>query len=345
MDRPLDNPINWSFRVGRLFDITIRVHVVFILCALVLIWMEFPKSGPRPPFGHLLVNALGTYAMLFAIVLLHEFGHCFGARHVGGEADEILLWPLGGLAYVSPPHKARAHMITALAGPMVNVVLCAMCSVVLVLWIGSLGAVPWNPLDPYYPVDPTILPTTAQFWVMRFFGLSYFILLINLVPVFPFDGGRIVQAWLWPRKGYRASLELATGTGMVGAIIIGLFGLFTGESWLLLMIAVFGYLTCWQTRKMLREHGDIDPSLVGGGFSDGYTFLSQDDEEERKPGFFARRRAKKVALRAQRERQRQRQHQQAVERILRKVSTSGVDSLTPAERRTLEEETQRQRMH
>ena len=131
---------------------------------------------------------------------------------------------------------------------------------------------------------------------------------------------------------------------MIGAIIIGLFGLFTGESWLLLMIAVFGYLTCWQTRKMLREQGEIDPSLVGGGFSEGHTFLTQDDEEERKPGFFARRRAKKAAQMAERERQRQREHEQAVERILRKVSTSGVDSLTPAERRILEEETERQRM-
>ncbi|MCH7765652.1 MAG: M50 family metallopeptidase [Acidobacteria bacterium] len=58
-----------------------------------------------------------TAAILFVVVLVHEFGHCFGARYTGGEADEILIWPLGGLAYASPPHNAKAHMITTVAGP------------------------------------------------------------------------------------------------------------------------------------------------------------------------------------------------------------------------------------
>ena len=346
-DRPLDNPINWSFRVGRLFAIDIRVHVAFVLCAVILVWMELPEAGSDtgPSWGLAVVHALGTYALLFLIVLLHEFGHCFGARHTGGEADEILLWPLGGLAMVSPPHKAAAHLITAVAGPMVNLALCAICAVVLVLWTGRLGAVPWNPLHPMWPADGSIVPTATQAWVMRFFGLSYFIMLINLVPVFPFDGGRILQAWLWPRKGFRSSMELATGTGMIGAVIIGLFGLFTAQSWLLLLIAVFGYLTCWQTRKMIKEQGVVDASLIGGEFSQGYTFLGQDgDGEERRPGFFARRRARRDAARTQREQQRRIEHGQAVERILRKVSASGTESLTARERRVLEEETRRQRM-
>jgi Zn-dependent protease len=345
--KPLDNPINWSFKVGRLFGIDIRVHIAFVICAVVLLWMEMPGPGEEGgrPFGRILVDAIGVYALLFAIVLLHEFGHCFGARYTGGDADEILLWPLGGLAYASPPHNAAAHMITTVAGPAVNVFLCMICTIVLVVWTGSLGAVPWNPLHPTTPVDVSVLlsASTPQIWVMRFFGISYFILLINLLPIFPFDGGRIVQAWLWPRKGYRASMAIATGTGMVGAILVGLFALFTEQSWLLLMIAVFGYMTCWQTRRMLKEEGAFGVGEFGYDFSKGYTTFDQDEDRKRKPGFFERRRARKAALKADRERKRREEHERTVEAILRKISESGIDSLTARERRILEEETERRR--
>ena len=345
--KPLDNPINWSFRVGQMFGIQIRVHVVFVICAVVLIWMQIPKGegAVRPPWGTILVDALGLYAILFAVVLLHEFGHCFGARYTGGEADEILLWPLGGLAYTSPPHNAVAHMITTIAGPTVNVVICMACTIVLVLWTGSLGGVPWNPLHPMWPVDASIHPTTGQMWVMRLFGVSYLLLLFNLLPIFPFDGGRIVQAWLWPKKGYHRSMEIATSTGMIGAIVVGLFGLFAGDgSWLILMIAVFGYLTCYRTRIMLRETGDMEGGEFGYDFSRGYTSLDQGDSDaERKPGYFERRRIRKTAAKAERERKQREERQKKVERILAKISRSGMASLTPSERSILNEETQRQR--
>jgi len=343
--RALDNPINWSFRVGRLFRIDVRVHIAFVLCAFVLIWMERPDpdSTATVAWSGVLVDALGMYGILFVVVLLHEFGHCLGARATGGEADEILLWPLGGLAYVVPPHNAGAHLITAFAGPMVNVLICLVCSVALVVWTGNLGVVPWNPIHPMWPADPALFPTAAQMWVIRCFGLSYFLLLINLLPVFPFDGGRIMQAWLWPKKGYRASMELATGTGMVGAILIALFALFVEESWLLLMIAAFGYITCWQTRRILREHGEIVLTGFGSEYSEGYTFWSQDEHEERKPGFFERRRRKRSARKAELDRQRKKEQEAALESILRKVSESGMASLTARERRVLEEETRRRR--
>ena len=211
-----DNPINWSFAIGRLFGIRIKLHLFFLIFVGLYI-IRYALDGQ-------FLYGVGVTVTLFSIVLLHEFGHCFGARFTGGEADEILLWPLGGLASVNPPHNAGAHMITTVAGPSVNVVICAVCSAILVLWTGSLGGVPWNPLHPMLPADLTLLATVTepQIWLMRFFGLSYFLLLINLLPIFPFDGGRIVQAWLWPKKGYVASMELATGTGMVGAIAIGL---------------------------------------------------------------------------------------------------------------------------
>ena len=343
--KAFDNPINWSFKAGRLFGIDIRIHVIFILCVIVLLSMEARDAKAlNIPFSQVLIYALGTYGLLFLVVLLHEFGHCFGARHVGGEADEILIWPLGGLAMVSTPHNARAHMITTLAGPMVNVVICAIVSAVLVAKTGSLGAVPWNPL---HPMTPVVLfhMSTLDIWLMRLFGVSYLLLLFNMMPVFPFDGGRVLQAWLWPRKGYVASMEIATVVGMGGAVAIGLFSLFTDQGILLVGIAAFGYLQCWRMRRMLRETGTVDgieTSEFGYDFSRGYSSLN-DEDEERRPGFFEKRRIRRAIQRTERERQRRAALDTEVERILEKVSTEGLRALTPKERRTLETETQRKR--
>lgn len=344
-DRPLDNPINWSFKVGRLFEIDLRVHITFVIFAIVMIAMEIPESetGIKQPLMTVLSYALGTYVILFFIVLLHEFGHCFGARSVGGEANEILLWPLGGLAYANPPHTPRAHMITTIAGPMVNVIICALCSFIIVLWTGRLGAVPWNPIHPTLPVDTTFIPSEAQMWLLRVYGISYLLLLFNMLPIFPFDGGRVLQAYLWPKKGYRDSMMIATGTGMVGAVVVGIFGIFLQESWLLLMIAVFGYMTCWQTRRMVRESGGMEENEFGYDFSRGYDAFETGESAERKPGFYARWKLKRAAEKDRRVQQLKEKLQQEVERILRKVSQSGMSSLNTQERRILEEETARQR--
>ncbi len=346
-EKPLDNPINWSFKIARIWAIDVRVHIVFIIAAFILLAMELPKEGSGDPrsFGHVVVDSLGIYAILFGIVLLHEFGHCWGARRVGGEADEILIWPLGGLATVSPPHDARSHLVTAVSGPMVNVIICGVLSGVIALWVGSLRAVPWNPIHPMWPADTSLIPTlsTAQLWTIRVFGLSYFLLLINMLPIFPFDGGRVLQSLLWPSKGFRESMMIATGIGMVGAILVGLFGLFLEQSWILLMIAGFGYLTCMQQRRMAKEEAAFETGEFGYDFSRGYASFDEAETPEKTPGPIARWKNKRAAEKAERERQEKEAHRLAVEEILRKIAATGMDSLTPAERRTLEAETERKR--
>src|ERR1700722_11736980 len=110
----MHDPFAWSVPLGRLFGITIRVHLLFPFVALGLILhAAFTKSqGVAPPEGKW-VDASIFMLILFFVVLLHEFGHCFGARFVHGEAQEVLLWPLGGLANVEVPHRPRAHFLTA----------------------------------------------------------------------------------------------------------------------------------------------------------------------------------------------------------------------------------------
>ena len=147
-------------------------------------------------------------ALLFLSVLLHEFGHCFGARSVNGDASEVLLWPLGGLANVDVPNTPRTHFITAASGPLVNLGLCLLTAGALAVMHPQALQPPWNPLG--YPGrngednivltawsgDPVTLSTySAAAWVARLFWVNYVLSLLNLVLVgFPMDAGRMFQA-------------------------------------------------------------------------------------------------------------------------------------------------------
>src|SRR5438046_10265025 len=139
----MQDPFSWAFPLGRFFGIPVRVHVVFPRVAAGLILRVAYQKDVVPGSW---IDATMLMALLFVIVLLHEFGHCFGARAVDGDAQEVLMWPLGGLAFVDVPHTPRANFIATAAGPAVNIVLAAAAA----LW---LGLVPdpavqpiWTPL-------------------------------------------------------------------------------------------------------------------------------------------------------------------------------------------------------
>ena len=199
---------------------------------------------------------------------------------------------------------------------------------------------PWNPFDP----SAALLHASSlfQWWLVIVFRISYVILLFNLAPVFPLDGGRVLQCLLWPSKGYSQATKTATGIGMVGAIGFGVLGIVSGEM-ILFFIAVFGYLTCWQQRQMLKMGAVAQEDEFGYDFSRGYTSLEREGTPQRRPGFFARRRAARAARREQREQRELEEHRRRVDAILAKISQHGADSLTPEERRVLELETQRRR--
>src|SRR5436190_1868273 len=106
------NPLFWSISLGTWFGVRIRVSVFF---PLMLIWLWFR-------LGLNLGSAVG--GLLFGSVLLHEFGHILAANATGGSGDEVVIWPLGGLALVDNRGSTRSMILTAAAGPAVNLVLC-----------------------------------------------------------------------------------------------------------------------------------------------------------------------------------------------------------------------------
>jgi Zn-dependent protease len=124
------DPMSWAVPVFRAFGIPVKVHIFFFVITIGLFLRQVLDKNN--PIGWVDVF-LFTIILLFFIVLLHEFGHCFGAQQVGGEAKEVLIWPLGGLASLDVPNTPRALFVSTAAGPFVNVLICAACAVGLAI--------------------------------------------------------------------------------------------------------------------------------------------------------------------------------------------------------------------
>ena len=317
----LDNPMTWAITVGRLFAVTVRIHVVFLIVIVIeLLRGSFGKTalgfGPTSIF-------LGC---LFGTVFLHEMGHIFACRRMRGSADEILMWPLGGLAYCNPPNHWRAHLVTAVGGPLVNVAIL----IVLIPTLGLVTGAWWgvaipNPFRLLLPLD------IASSWILMalFFAnaVSLILLLFNLLPIFPLDGGRIMQSLLWPKYGYTRSMRFAVRAGYVGAIGLVITG-FVTENFMLIGIAFFGGFTCWITHKQL----EFTDEMMGFDAPDYAASLDEPDGETA---------AAAPSRRAVKRLRREQEEAGAVDAILRKIADSGMESLTGGEKRILRRATRK----
>ena len=100
-------PLSWSLPLGRMFNVLVRMHVMLPLVMLGAYLKVVSEKTAPPDIG---VAAAAVLGLMFLSILLHEFGHVFAARAVGGDCEEVILWPLGGLAMCDLPHAPRAHL-------------------------------------------------------------------------------------------------------------------------------------------------------------------------------------------------------------------------------------------
>jgi stage IV sporulation protein FB len=359
----MPDPFSWttlSLPMGRVFGITIRVHWLFPFVALGVILRAF-YDAPRGLDASALeqyhrmtegawIDASIFMLLLFVSVLLHEFGHCFAARMVGGDAQEVLMWPLGGLAFVELPPRPRAHLLTAAAGPAVNILL-ALLAGVLLFACGDQAIRPiWNPLPSGFPwrlngfVELTnwsgeavknLSPYSLPVWLARFCWVNYCLTALNLILVgFPMDMGRILQASLWPSLGYRQSMLVAVFAGFGVVFVVGLFAIIQ-ESVLALGLALFIYVAC-QRQWLVLETGGEDGTL-GYDFSQGYTSLERDPVQAApsKPrvSWWRRWAQRRTARRIQREIERRESDDRRLDELLEKVHRHGQASLDEEEKR------------
>lgn len=198
-----------AFPLFRIAGIQVYLHFTWFIVA----WFQINSGKNR---FHSAMWAVIEYVGLFALVLLHEFGHAFACRSTGGRADRIVLWPLGGLAFVNPPPRPGAVLWSIVAGPLVNVAL-------------------------YIPLQILAIATSAHGFIavtadahrclVDIWFINLALLVFNLLPVYPLDGGQIVRALLWFKLGPIRSLKVSGMIGIVGAIVIGLLALWLHLIW------------------------------------------------------------------------------------------------------------------
>jgi len=230
-----------TIRLFRFAGITVFLHFTWFIVAAYFI-SGYIRKYESPIWGVL------EYVGLFVIVLIHEFGHALACRQVGGVANQIVLWPLGGIAFVNPPRRAGAYLWSIAAGPLVNVILLPVLGVMLMLVRASAPG------------------TDIAVFVHDLNWINLALLVFNILPVFPLDGGQIVRGLLWFPFGEFRSLQIASLIGLFGGAILGILGLVAGSIWwavlafFLLSRAWYG----WQQAKAMiaisRMETPIPPS-------------------------------------------------------------------------------------
>lgn len=228
-----------SIRLFRFAGINVFLHWSWFIVALFQVNGGFQVSAQSSS----LATRVSEYLALFVIVLLHEFGHALACRSVGGRADQIVLWPLGGVAYVDPPPRPGATLWSIVAGPLVNVLLIPGLSVALV------AARMWN-----WPVtNPNLYEFIEAVWFIDV-GLFCF----NVLPIYPLDGGQILRSLLWFFLGRARSLLVASGIGFVATILLLVYVIPRAENstWLVI-VAAFVLMNCWAGWRQARALGRL----------------------------------------------------------------------------------------
>jgi Zn-dependent protease len=191
------------------------------------------------------------YLTLFMIVLLHEYGHALACKQVGGTANRIMLWPLGGVAYVSPPPRAGANLWSIAAGPLVNV---ALVPVFLILgFISRSLGIPQSIPDAH-----SLLRSVAM--------INVGLLIFNLLPIYPLDGGQIVRSLLWFIFGRARSLTISAVLGLLGVVGLIFLAIKLGSTWFVIM-SVFILINCWAGLKHSRVLSQIAKLPRRDGFA------------------------------------------------------------------------------
>ena len=214
--------MGWTITIGRVAGTEVKVHLTFFI--LVAFWAMAGYNAGGPAGA---ITAALLLLALFACILLHEFGHILMARRFGVRTPDVILLPIGGVARLERiPDEPRQELLIALAGPAVTL------AIVVLLYLVLAVSGPEPSLWGLQPAGP---------FLDNLMRVNLYLLLFNLFPAFPMDGGRVLRALLASRLGLVSGTRIAARLGQASAVVAGFYGLTAGMP-ILLLISLFVFL-------------------------------------------------------------------------------------------------------
>ena len=302
--------LDWSFSIGRWFGIEVRCHWTLFLPMLFF-------SLYRASVGYPWWAILAYPVIVFVSVLCHEFGHALAARAVGGDCRRIIMWALGGLAMCTVPQTPLKRFTVSAAGPMVTVIFTAVPLLIL--------------RDGFWPSAAAMDEFGIAGYLLGMVGsFNLFLLIFNLIPCYPLDGGQMLRAMLWPVFGLRRAQIYTIYIAYLCLAGFLVYAVTRSDLWLTVMV-VIGFFYVHNEHRILRQGFDPYNSSGGGSYIE-----VRPSEYGNEPSWWDQRQQRKARDRREKEKRQEGEAEAELDRLLAKVSEEGLPSLSKQERAFLE---------
>ena len=250
--------MKWSWKIGEVSGIGVYVHATFLI---LIGWVALNHWVEARSLAHV-VAGVGFILSLFACVVLHELGHALTAKKYGIKTRDITLLPIGGVARLERmPSDPKQELWVALGGPAVNVIIAAGIFVFLQFTGGT------EPLSRLSVIGGSFF---HRLWVV-----NVFLVLFNLLPAFPMDGGRVARALLAMRMDYMKATQIAANLGQGMALVFGFIGLFSNP--FLVFVALFVWIGAAQESNLVQVRTALGGIPVSRAMVRDFQTLSPND--------------------------------------------------------------------
>jgi len=229
--------MQWSISIGKIAGTVVRIHMTFLVFLFIICILVFRQNGAEAAW-----DAVAFITLVFACIVLHEFGHILMARSFGIKTRDVTLFPIGGVANIERmPEKPYQELLVAIAGPLVNLVIF----LVIFLLLGKQ----------FSDFDIEKINDTGTNLALRVAAANLILMIFNLLPAFPMDGGRVLRALLamWTTKSKATKIAASIGQGM--ALLIGFMGFFGNP--MLIVIAAFIFIAAGSEAETAAFHDII----------------------------------------------------------------------------------------